>query len=135
MKKYNIYKKNDFELEIHLDARGKIADVFFDASINHVAIVESVKGAIRGNHYHKETVQSILIINGSMEYWYKNLDDYSPPQFVIAVEGDVIISGKNEIHAMKMLEENTKFIAFTEGVRGGKNYELDTYRIETPIIN
>jgi hypothetical protein len=36
---------------------------------------------------------------------------------------------------MKMLEENTKFIAFTEGVRGGKNYELDTYRIETSIIN
>ena len=78
--------------------------------------------------------RSILIIEGSMEYWYKNLDDNLPAQFVVAVEGDVITSDNNEIHAMKMLEDNTRFIAFTEGVRGGKNYESDTFRVEKSII-
>jgi quercetin dioxygenase-like cupin family protein len=134
MKKYNIFKNQDSDLEIHLDDRGRIADAFFGVNINHVVVIDSLKGAVRGNHYHKETVQSILITKGSMEYWYKKLNDDLPAQFVIAVEGDVITSDNNEIHAMKMLEDNTQFIAFTEGVRGGKNYELDTYRIENSII-
>ena len=134
MKKYNIFKNQDSELVIHLDDRGRIADAFFGVNINHVVVIDSLKGAVRGNHYHKETVQSILITKGSMEYWYKKLNDDLPAQFVIAVEGDVITSDNNEIHAMKMLEDNTQFIAFTEGVRGGKNYESDTYRIENSII-
>jgi quercetin dioxygenase-like cupin family protein len=134
MKKYNIFKNDSLDLEVHTDDRGRIADAFFGVSINHVVVIDSIKGAIRGNHYHKETVQSILITKGSMEYWYKNLDDDLPAQFVVAVEGDVITSDNNEIHAMKMLENDTQFIAFTEGVRGGKNYELDTYRIEKSII-
>ena len=134
MKKYNIFVNENSDLEIHLDDRGRIADAFFGVNINHVVVIDSVKGSVRGNHYHKETVQSILITKGSMEYWYKKLNDNLPAQFVVAVEGDVITSDNNEIHAMKMLEDNTQFIAFTEGVRGGKNYESDTYRVETSII-
>jgi dTDP-4-dehydrorhamnose 3,5-epimerase-like enzyme len=135
MKNYNIFAHENSDLEIHVDARGRIADAFFGTSINHVAVIDSVKGAIRGNHFHKETVQSILITKGSLEYWYKNLDDDSPAQFIVAVEGDVVTSDKNEIHAMRMLEDSTQFIAFTEGIRGGKNYEKDTYRISNSIIS
>ena len=134
MKKYNIFVNENSDLEIHLDDRGRIADAFFGVNINHVVVIDSVKGAVRGNHYHKETVQSILITKGSMEYWYKKLGENLPAQFVVAVEGDVITSDNNEIHAMRMLEDHTQFIAFTEGVRGGKNYESDTYRVETSII-
>ena len=64
MKKYNIFKNQDSELEIHLDDRGRIADAFFGVNINHVVVIDSLKGAVRGNHYHKETVQSILITKG-----------------------------------------------------------------------
>lgn len=134
MKKHNIFLNEISDLEIHLDDRGRIADAFFGVNINHVVVIDSIKGAIRGNHYHKETVQSILITKGSLEYWYKSLDENALTQFVVAVEGDVITSGKNEIHTMKILENDTQFIAFTEGVRGGKNYESDTYRVENSII-
>jgi quercetin dioxygenase-like cupin family protein len=134
MKKYNIFTNEHPDLDIHTDIRGRIADAFFNATINHVSVIESVKGAIRGNHYHKETTQSILITKGSLEYWYKAMDDDLPAQYIIANEGDVVTSDKNEIHAMKILEDNTQFIAFTEGIRGGRDYELDTYRIENSII-
>ena len=134
MKKYNIFSDKSLDLEVHIDNRGRIADAFFGVTINHVAIIDSIKGAVRGNHYHKKTVQSILITKGSLEYWYKKLDDNLPAKFVVAIEGDIITSDSNEIHAMKMLEDNTQFIAFTEGIRGGKNYESDTYRIENSII-
>jgi quercetin dioxygenase-like cupin family protein len=134
MKKYNIFVSENSDLEIHSDDRGRIADAFFGVNINHVAVIDSIKGAVRGNHYHKETVQSILITKGSLEYWYKNLGDNLPAQYVVGVEGDVITSDNNEIHAMKILENSTQFIAFTEGVRGGKNYESDTYRVKNSII-
>ncbi len=50
MRVINIYLKND-GLEIHRDNRGIIADVFYPANLNLVAIIDSKPGAIRGNHY------------------------------------------------------------------------------------
>ena len=47
---------------------------------------------------------------------------------VIAKVGDVVTSGNSEIHTMRMLED-TEFIAFTQGKRGGSDYESDTYRV------
>ena len=60
MIKYNVFEKSQTNLEIHTDERGTIADVFFGTNINHVSIITSRAGAIRGNHYHLETIQSIL---------------------------------------------------------------------------
>jgi len=53
MKKYNIFINEIPDLEIHSDGRGRIADAFFGVNINHVVVIDSIKGAIRGNHYHK----------------------------------------------------------------------------------
>ena len=36
------------------DKRGSISDIFYKKNINHVAIIKSKKGALRGNHYHKK---------------------------------------------------------------------------------
>jgi hypothetical protein len=69
MKKINVLSNNESTLEIHEDVRGLIADVFFAASINHVALIRSEPFAERGNHYHKNSTQSILITKGSLEYW------------------------------------------------------------------
>ena len=64
----------NYPLEIHSDERGSIADyIFYNAKVNHVAIIKSEPNSIRGNHYHKETTQHILITKGSLEYWYKKL--------------------------------------------------------------
>jgi dTDP-4-dehydrorhamnose 3,5-epimerase-like enzyme len=125
---YNVFENSSPNLEVHTDDRGTIADVFFSANINHVALITSRTGAIRGNHYHLETIQSILITKGSLEYWYATLDDPADAKMVVARIGDVVTSGKSEIHTMRMLED-TDFIAFTQGKRGGSDYESDTYRV------
>ena len=128
MNKYNVFEESLTNLEVHIDDRGTIADVFFGVNINHVAIIVSREGAIRGNHYHLETIQSILITKGSLEYWFATLDDPTASKMVVAKVGDVVTSGKSEIHTMRMLED-TEFITFTEGKRGGSDYESDTYRV------
>jgi dTDP-4-dehydrorhamnose 3,5-epimerase-like enzyme len=133
MKTFNLTKSNNAPLEVFKDDRGVIADVFYEHNINHVAIISSNPNAIRGNHYHKETTQHMLITKGSLEYWYKNLDSEEPAKMYLAVVGDLISTPPFEIHALKITEEGNEFVVFSEGKRGGKDYESDTYRVDSII--
>jgi dTDP-4-dehydrorhamnose 3,5-epimerase-like enzyme len=133
MKKFNIYDKDNDGLEVHVDDRGVIADVFFSTNINHVALITSTPNVIRGNHYHKESTQSILIVRGSLEYWYKNANSIEDAKFVIAKVGDVVTSDPSEIHTLRIGVDGCDFLAFTVGKRGGSDYEADTYRVESII--
>jgi len=132
MKKFNIYSNPSKDLGSFIDHRGSIHDIFYKTNLNHVAIIESVPNAERGNHYHAKTTQHIYIISGSLEYWYKN-GETADPKFEICVKGDLVTSEKNEIHALKISADGCTFIAFTEGIRGGKDFESDTYRTENII--
>jgi len=127
----NIYNNSMSNLEIHSDERGSIADVFFSTNINHVAYITSVPFAERGNHYHKFSTQSILIVRGSLQYWYKNAESNEKPKFVQAKSGDLITSEPKEIHALRIGESGCEFVAFTTGKRGGADYESDTFRVES----
>jgi dTDP-4-dehydrorhamnose 3,5-epimerase-like enzyme len=133
MKNKSIWNNIEPPLEIHSDDRGTIVDIFYNQNINHVAVVKSKKGSIRGNHYHKETVQHMLITKGALEYWHKPLDSDEPAQCVLLCVGDFVSTPPNEIHALNIVEDN-EFVVFTEGVRGGKDYEQDTFRLTESII-
>jgi len=133
MKKRNIKDVKETNLEFHEDQRGTIIDMFYDENINHVASVTSVPGALRGNHYHKQSTQHMLMTQGSLEYWYKPLNSSEDAKMIIANEGDIISTPPNEIHALRIGPEGNQFIVFSEGVRGGMDYEDDTFRVENII--
>lgn len=133
MKKINIYKNTNEALGKFEDNRGTIYDIFYKQSLEHVAIIKSKPNIIRGNHYHKLTTQHILITKGSLEYWYKNLDDDTVAKYEKCEVGDLISTPPYEIHALKILEQGNEFIVFSTGLRGGMDYESDTYRVETII--
>ena len=78
----NIYSELKEPLEIFKDDRGSIYDIFYKDDIQHVAQIDSEPNIIRGNHYHKETTQHMLMISGSMEYWYKKFGSSEKPQVV-----------------------------------------------------
>jgi uncharacterized RmlC-like cupin family protein len=121
-------------LEIHTDERGIIADVFYSTNINHVAYITSVPNTERGNHFHKDSTQSILIVKGSLEYWYKDAESKEESKYILANPGDLITSEPYEIHALRIGESGCEFIAFTVGKRGGADYESDTFRVQ-PIFH
>ena len=54
------------------------------------------------------------------------------PKFLVANENDLITTPPLEIHALKIDQEN-HFIVFASGLRGGKDYENDTFRVD-PIV-
>lgn len=132
MKKFNIYTSLPENLGTFSDDRGRITDLFFKAKIDHVASIDSVPGAIRGNHYHALSTQHMFIVDGSLEYWYKS-SEMSKSEVSFCVPGDVITSDQNEIHALRIGPEGCRFIAFTEGKRGGSDYESDTFRVDSII--
>tara|TARA_R110002012_G_scaffold289091_1_gene482011 strand:+ start:307 stop:714 length:408 start_codon:yes stop_codon:yes gene_type:complete len=134
MHKKNIWQNVKEPLELNEDDRGRIVDVFYKNNIDHVAVIDSKKGSIRGNHYHKLSTQHILITKGKLEYWYKPLNSEECANHVLLERGDILSTPPNEIHALKIIEDN-QFIVFSEGIRGGMDYESDTFRIDGTIID
>ena len=130
----NIRKKVKKPLQLLKDKRGSIIDIFYKKKINHVAIIDSKPNALRGNHYHKKTIQHMLITKGSLEYWYKPLKKQTKVKKKILKVGDLVSTPPYEIHALKISKQGNQFIVFSEGIRGGKDYEADTFRVPS-IIN
>lgn len=116
------------------DNRGDISDIFYNHPVDHVAIINSKKGAFRGDHYHKFTTQHIYMTKGSLRYHYRKIDEGNDKvKSVVVYEGEMMTTRPNEVHALEMIEDN-QFIAFSEGKRGGKDYESDTYRVSPSIM-
>lgn len=115
------------------DDRGRISDILYSTPVEHAAIIESTQaGVIRGNHYHKETTQHIFVTRGSLRYWYQPVDKSEPVKSVVVGEYQMVSTPPLEIHALEILEPN-QFVVFSHGLRGGHDYESDTFRV-TPIL-
>ena len=129
----NIWNDVKDPLELHTDDRGSIVDIFYNDSIDHVAVVDSEPNVLRGNHYHKQSAQHMLMTKGSLEYWYKPVGSSELVKFVVAKVGDIVSTPPNEIHALVIREDGNQFIVFSEGVRGGMDYESDTFRVDSIV--
>jgi dTDP-4-dehydrorhamnose 3,5-epimerase-like enzyme len=115
------------------DDRGSISDIFYNTEMQHAAIIGSkAAGVIRGNHYHKKTTQSVFVLKGKLRYWWQPADRSQPVQSVIVEGYSLVTSPPYEIHTMEMLEPNT-FVVFSNGPRGGQDYESDTFRVPTIV--
>jgi hypothetical protein len=117
------------------DERGQIADVFYKHPIDHVAVIDSNPGVLRGNHYHKRTTQHVLVTRGTLEYWHKPVGFAGPAQCELVHEYELVSTPPMEIHALRVTRDGpNQFIVFSEGTRGGPDYEQDTYRVEESLI-
>ena len=115
------------------DERGTISDILYKTDIQHAAIIESkCGGLIRGNHYHKATTQHIFVTKGSLRYWYQPVDKSEPVKSVLVKEYELVSTPPEEIHALEIIEPN-QFVVFSHGIRGGDDYESDTFRVP-PIL-
>ncbi len=112
------------------DARGAITDILDGVPLNAVAIITNKKGAVRANHYHKKTIQYTYVLSGRVKYVSKSK---SGRKAAIMRPGDLAISPPGESHATLALTDAT-FLALAHGLRHGREYEKDTYRLAEPLI-
>jgi oxalate decarboxylase/phosphoglucose isomerase-like protein (cupin superfamily) len=112
------------------DARGEIIDLIEHETINAVTLLTIKKGAVRGNHYHRNTTQWNYIISGVMKLVTQMPDQ--PIVETLMYPGDLIATVPDERHAL-VGAEDVVCLVFTKGPRAGSDYESDTFRLETPI--
>jgi uncharacterized RmlC-like cupin family protein len=108
------------------DNRGQITDIIQHIPFDSVTVITSIKGAIRGNHYHKESIQYSYVLSGRVRAYTQSPD--GPVEAADLVIGDLLETPTFERHALQALE-NSVLIIITRGPRGGKNYEDDTFRV------
>ena len=114
------------------DERGQIIDILENEIIEHVTMISSKEGSIRGNHYHKESVQYTYVVKGRLK-----LLTQMPGEQVktTTIEPrDLVFTPPMEKHALMALEDS-EFLVLTRGPRGGGNYEKDTYRLTEKLIS
>lgn len=112
------------------DSRGTIADILDGTPLNAVTIITNKKGAVRGNHVHKKTIQYTYVVSGRIRYVSKGK---GPKRSVTMRPGDLAVSLPGEAHTTVALTDAT-FLALAHGLRHGKEYEKDTYRLATPLV-
>ena len=116
---------------MHQDGRGQIIDLLEKKRISAITFITQKKNKIRGNHFHKKTTQWNYLIKGKIELVSKKKNKNLKK--IILSKGDIVETEKNEKHAIKALK-NSEFLVFTQGPRGGRNYERDTFRLLKPLI-
>ena len=109
------------------DDRGKITDILEHTPVDSVTIITCLKGAIRANHYHKESVQFSYVLSGRMLAYSQQPGEDVESQTL--EEGAMMESPPLVRHALHAVEDSVLLI-ITRGPRGGKNYEDDTFRVE-----
>lgn len=114
----------------YTDERGVITDLLQDEMINAVTIISFAKGAVRANHYHKETFQWNYVLSGSIKI-VTQLQNQGKVETLMN-RGDFVVTMPNESHALTAVEES-ELLVLTKGPRGGANYENDTFRLTTPL--
>lgn len=108
------------------DERGKIMDILTNEPIEHVNIISFKKGAVRGNHYHKESAHYNYVLKGNLKVLTKLTR--GKIQTRTLTPGELFFISPMERHTLIALEE-AEILVFTRGPRGGENYEKDTYRL------
>lgn len=112
------------------DSRGSITDIVEQLNFNGATIISSKAGSVRGNHFHKQSVQHIYLLSGKMISRSKKVNED-----LVEIElskGDLISHDHNEAHMFEAIEDTT-FIVLSSGLRTGSDYEKDTFRLNCPI--
>jgi quercetin dioxygenase-like cupin family protein len=112
------------------DERGEITDILAKEPIEYVTLITQARGTTRGNHYHKETIQWNYVLSGRLKL-LTQLPGDSVISTVLEV-GDLAVTGQDERHAIEALEDSV-FLVLTRGIRGGADYEKDTFRLAQPL--
>ncbi len=111
---------------VHSDDRGVISDLL-NEKINHVGLITTTKGSVRGNHYHKKSIQYSYILSGKFEVLVAAVDELDEKEKIILNSGEIIIIEPGIVHTFKAIEDSDMIDMISES-RDGEGYEEDTIK-------
>lgn len=111
-----------------VDVRGSIHPLV-DRLMKSAVLIESKKGTLRANHYHKTDWHYCYVISGCIEYYHRPTGSDAEPECVVARAGDMVFTAPLVDHGM-VFPEDTVFLTLSRNPRDQETYEADVVRIE-----
>ena len=132
--------KRKYIESVFADDRGKIYDIFVREPKDHCSLITFNKGSVRGNHFHKKSVQSAFILDGTFKIYETKVDkngdfDQKNVRIIEVKKNCYVIHNAYEAHMYTCLSNSGSIMVFTKGIRGGKYYEDDTYKLKKKLTN
>jgi oxalate decarboxylase/phosphoglucose isomerase-like protein (cupin superfamily) len=112
--------------EPFVDERGEIRNLL-DAPLSSVAVITSVKGAVRGNHYHRTDSHYCWLQEGEMVYLHRPAGHAGAAGRWTIKAGQMFYTPPQYEHAMHFTRDSVLFV-FARNNRDMANYEADTVR-------
>lgn len=123
-----LFKKSTIieNIERDKDNRGYILSIV-DNDIKNVSIIFCKKGSLRSNHYHKSDFHYMYVLEGEIDYFFKNINQ-DTINYLKIKKGQTIFTPNMEIHAT-YFPLDTKLIVSSKNPRDMETYENDTVRV------
>lgn len=113
------------------DERGVIQSLvsLSKPEIQSAVLIESKKGSVRANHYHKTDWHYCYVISGSIEYYSRPVGSNQDPKKTLIKTGQVFYTPAMIEHAM-VFPEDTVFLTLGGDTRLPEDYEADLVRVK-----
>ncbi len=114
-----------------IDDRGEIRRLV-EANFGSALQITSVKGSIRGNHYHKTDFHYSWLERGGLVYYYRPAGGTAAPERWVVRPGQIFYTPPMYEHAM-LFTEDSVILVFARNTREMADYEEDTERIPSLV--
>ena len=111
-----------------VDGRGAIQPLV-DRMMKSAVMIESKKGALRANHYHKTDWHYCYVISGAIEYYHRPTGSTEEPEMLLVRQGEMVFTPPMIDHGMKF-PEDTVFLTLSRNPRDQATYEADVVRVD-----
>lgn len=111
-----------------VDVRGSIHPLV-DRIMKSAVLIESKKGTLRANHYHKTDWHYCYVMSGCIEYYHRPTGSDQEPECIVAKAGEMVFTPPLVDHGM-VFPEDTVFLTLSRNPRDQATYEADVVRID-----
>lgn len=108
----------------HEDERGLITGLIQEGNWKEINIITSKKGTRRGDHWHKETVELFIILEGKIKLYLQQEEDKDRVMTLVLKKNDVFTIDPGTWHTFEVLEDSVWINALDRVVAD------DMYKVE-----
>jgi dTDP-4-dehydrorhamnose 3,5-epimerase-like enzyme len=116
---------------VFADSRGAIQPLV-DMAMESCVLIDSKKGTVRANHYHKTDWHFCYVLSGEIEYYHRPTGSDAKPEKEVIHADELFFTPPMVDHAM-VFTQDTVFLTLGRNSRAQEVYEADVVRI--PPIN
>ena len=113
-----------------VNANGEIQNLLLER-FTSAALITSVAGAVRANHYHKTDWHYSYVLRGSIWYYWRPAGAREKPRHEVFDKGAMFFTPPLVEHAM-FFPEDSAFVTFAKNVRDHEHHEEDLVRV--PLV-